>query len=112
MSSDFKNPKVISQAEVDAMENEPDSYLVCCTVEQDPGVFEDNLIGQCSGCGDDIVFRPHFADVKMKKICKRCMDIGAAKELAKGGEVEHLISQNVRDEVDAVLAKHGIKKPQ
>jgi hypothetical protein len=58
--------KVVSDAEA-----EKSDYVVCCKLANDPGCFDDNLVGECAACGAPVIFRPH-SPKRPAKICTEC----------------------------------------
>lgn len=58
--------EVRSQAECEQAD-----FVVCCLRSKDPGAFTDNLVGSCTVCGREIVYRPHVPKTP-PKICMEC----------------------------------------
>ena len=67
----LKRTKVVTQSEVEKSE-----YLVCGPYSH----YEDDIHGECSLCGNSIVWRPH-GPKSPKKICLNCFLIEAKGEV-------------------------------
>lgn len=83
-------------------EGEACDCVVCIPVTE-PLAFPDNIVTECSECGQKIQHRPH-APKRPAKICLPCIQPKMEREAARG-ELEVMITPKTAVEVLAHLAK-------
>ena len=81
---------------IDDGEAENSDFMVCA-LATNPLYFTDNVIGECSRCGQAIQYRPH-APKPPAKICYQCVTPGIMNEIA-GGEADLVITNKTAAEI-------------
>ncbi len=59
--------RICTDAEAEAAD-----FMLCARLEDDPGTFTDNHLGNCCVCGAVVIFRPYMPKTP-KRICLQCM---------------------------------------